>query len=310
MTVESRPLVVFGAEGQVGRALQEWAASHELPIVGLSRKQADVTNMAGLARACCRLIPAAVINAAAFTAVDGAEDNSEQAFAVNAQGAENVAVLAKYWGVPLLHLSTDYVFDGSISHPYQERDPVNPLGVYGASKLAGEQAVLSLYQRTLVCRTSCVYGLNGSNFVRSILEGARAGSALSVVNDQTGCPTLDTDLAEALLKIAETLIKSEQALNWGVLHLCGAEPATRYEWACGIMAAAAPYLESKIPVEPISTRISSCKAARPANSALSTGLARSLFEVEIPGWRAALPGMVRRFFNRSGVAEVANGVAA
>src|SRR6185295_7417695 len=194
-------VLLTGASGQVGRELQraDWPAGFKLWPV--DHRQVDIANEAAVHALFENVRPAIIVNAAAYTAVDKAEDDPATAFAVNAAGVAHLVRCAEQCGARLLHLSTDYVFDGNKPGWYVESDPVNPLGIYGRSKADGERAAL-LYQHAIVLRTAWVYGALGHNFVRTMLRLARERQVIRVVADQIGCPTSARDLAIALVKIA------------------------------------------------------------------------------------------------------------
>jgi dTDP-4-dehydrorhamnose reductase len=181
--------MVFGAGGQVGRHLIEVATTAGRDMVGLSHSEADVCDVDAVAAAIAEHGPSSIVNAAAYTAVDNAESEVDRAFEVNRDGAAVVAEAAAKANVPLIHISTDYVFDGSSRTPYTEDDPVNPQGVYARSKEAGELAVRSAHHRHLILRTAWVYGPFGANFVKTMLRLGAEREELRIVDDQIGCPT-------------------------------------------------------------------------------------------------------------------------
>jgi len=209
-------VLVVGAHGQLGRALVQQDAPHEL--IALGREALDITQAEEVARRLEALRPDAVINAAAYTAVDRAEGDRGTAFAVNRDGPAHLARACAGLGIPLVHVSTDYVFDGRKTGAYVEEDRPNPLGVYGASKLAGEEAVRRLCPRHLILRTSWVFSACGHNFVRTMLRLGLEREALGVVADQVGKPTSASELARVMLAI---LPAAEG--RWGTYHLAQPE---------------------------------------------------------------------------------------
>jgi len=219
-------IAVTGKTGQVVTALKERGslAGHE--IIALGRPELDLADPASVLSVIEGIKPDALVSAAAYTAVDKAESEQDLAFAVNAAGAGAVAQTAKALGVPLIHISTDYVFDGLASTPYSEQAHAKPLNVYGESKLQGEQWVLNAQPHALVVRTAWVYSAMGANFVSAMLKAAQRGKPLRVVCDQTGAPTHVDDLADAIM----ALVGHADAAG-GLYHYCGATAITRYAFA-------------------------------------------------------------------------------
>ena len=209
-------ILVIGRNGQVARALQSRATAQSVALIAQGRPDIDIAQRDSVRDVVRLLAPRIVINAAAYTAVEAAEDNREEAFRVNAGGAESVAQAAAELGVPIIQLSTDYVFSGEKPAAYVEGDFTGPPNVYGASKLEGERLALAANPRTIVVRTSWVFDAIGANFVRTMLRKARACGKISVVTDQVGCPTYADDLADALLTIAASPTKP------GIYHCAGA----------------------------------------------------------------------------------------
>lgn len=283
-------LYVIGGEGQIARSLREAAQQHSDIVFGFgARPTVDLLDPASLDAAIAGFRPDIVINPAAYTAVDKAESESEQAFAVNRDGAGAVAAAAARHGVPIVHLSTDYVFDGRKQGPYVETDPVAPQGVYGQSKLAGEQAVAEANPHHIVLRTAWVYAPFGSNFVRTMLRLAAERDRLRVVDDQRGCPTYAPDIAQAIIAMTRAWAHSGWNSRFaGVTHLAGPEPRTWCEFAREIIAGAGTRGHRVVPVDPISTADYPTPATRPLNSQLSTARLRSVFGVELPPIRRSL----------------------
>jgi len=247
-------------------------AGHD--AVALTRAQLDVTDGGAVATAVREAAPDAVINCAAWTAVDGAESEPDQATAVNGAGAGNVAAAAASAGAWLIHVSTDYVFDGDKTSPYVESDPVGPVSAYGRSKLEGERAVAAAApdQHTIV-RTAWLFGAGGHCFPKTILRAASERPELSVVCDQIGCPTFTGHLAAALLALAERRTP-------GVLHVAGAGQCSWHEFAAATVAAG----DLDCPVRPITTAEYPLPARRPANSVLISERGAPA----LPDWRTGL----------------------
>jgi dTDP-4-dehydrorhamnose reductase len=278
-----RPILVTGARGQVGAALARLA---QRPVVALDRARLDITDEAAVRAAVAASGAAAVINAAAFTDVDRAEDEPRLAHAVNADGPAHLAAACDHAGIPLIHISTDYVFDGEAGRPYREDDPVRPINAYGESKLAGEAAIRDRLAHHVIARTSWVYAPDHRNFVTTIARLARERETLQVVADQLGTPTPAEGLARALLAIAERAIGASGELPWGTFHLAGRPAVSRYELALAVLAAE----RERGPVacraiEPVASGAFPTRAARPANTALDASRALELWGVEVGEWR-------------------------
>lgn len=231
------------------------AVHHE--VRSFTRKELDITDLDAVMTAFERELPALVINCAAWTDVDGAETHEEEAFAINADGAGNVAAAAAHVGARIIHVSTDYVFDGEKRDPYVESDEVGALGVYGKSKLAGEEQIVLNNPRHLIVRTSWLYGLGGKNFVETMLGLAERQSEILVVADQFGCPTYSRELADAIVELADYE-------RLGVMHICGSGVTTWYDFAREI------FRQSQVEVTVLSgvTAMLDRPAPRPTNSAM------------------------------------------
>lgn len=285
-------LMVIGEGGQVGREL----VRHHWPsgwyVAAFDRAKLDITHLETVCAAVARERPDIVVNAAAYTAVDRAESDREAAWAANCTGPANLASACRSAGIPLIHISTDYVFDGSKPGPYLEDDPVNPLGVYGASKEAGDRAVREALSEHVILRTAWIYSAHGHNFVRTMLRLAGEHPVLRVVADQTGSPTSATDLAGAIATIAQRLAAGAKA--WGTYHFAGAGAVTWHGFAEAIFEFAAPWRGPPPRVEAITTAEYSTPARRPANSVLDcSGIARA-FGITPRPWRTALAEVVRK----------------
>src|SRR5690606_4610767 len=223
-------ILVTGAGGQVGRELLRIGTARGARIVGLARTELDVSDADAVHAALAAHRPTLVVNAAAFTTVDRAEADPGAALAANRDGPAHLADACAALDIPLIHLSTDYVFDGTKREPYTEDDATNPLNVYGASKLAGEDEVRTRLRRHVILRTSWVFSAHGHNFVRTMLRLAQQSPALSVVADQRGCPTPAIHLAVAILDIARQLEWGRDDA-WGTYHLTGRGETTWYAFA-------------------------------------------------------------------------------
>jgi dTDP-4-dehydrorhamnose reductase len=290
--------VVLGVSGQLGSALLHTGCGEREPMIGLTRADLDLADRNAVLSILTALRPDLVINAAAYTAVDRAEDEAPRAFAVNRDGAAHVGEACASLDVPLIHLSTDYVFDGrSERTPYREDDTPAPLSVYGLSKAAGESLVRARHERSVVLRTSWLFGTNGKNFVRTILDLARDRAELRVVADQIGCPTAATDLAIAIRAIGQLML--EERACCGFFHFTGLEPISWYGFAEAILNDAAPRLPQKPRLVPITTAEYPTPARRPAYSVLDCGklAARGIKQ---RSWRPALSTAIKQLIDRQG----------
>lgn len=288
-------IAVIGRTGQVARSLQECtAAPKDLTVHALGRPELDLARPGTIAPAIKRLAPDLVVNAAAYNAVDRAETERELSVAVNGQGPGIVAAVAAELEVPVIHFSTDYVFDGEKGSPYRESDAPNPLSAYGRSKLEGERRVAAANPRHVILRTSWVFSPFGQNFVDLMLRLARERDRLQIVADQTGCPTYAPDIAAAVLKIAAAIRNGTMA--FGVYHLAGPDALTRYDFARRIFAAAAPWGAPQPRVEPVPGAQFPAAAVRPKNAALNSSRIGTVVGVTMPGVDDALSRCMGRVF--------------
>ena len=280
--------LVLGAAGQLGRACMD-CAPETVVAAGFSRVTCDVTDDAVLSRVMDEINPHVVINAAAYTAVDAAEDDPESANAVNANAPAMLGALCAQRGLRLVHISTDFVFDGRAHRPYAPATDPAPLGVYGASKWRGEQAVFASGASYAVVRTSWVYGPDGSNFVLTMLRLMREQGIVRVVNDQIGSPTSARGLAEICWLLA---LNGDAG---GVFHWSDTGAISWYDFACGIHeeALALGLLSTSAKIEPISMDAFPTKAKRPAYSVLDCSDTCSALNVTQQPWRDALRDMLR-----------------
>lgn len=288
-------IAVSGKEGQVVRALIERAATRGHEIVAVGRPELDLTDAATVLPALAAARPELVISAGAYTAVDKAESDPETAFSVNAKGARALARAARELGVPLVHLSTDYVFDGAKDAPYTESDPVGPAGVYGASKLAGERAIAEEYgANSAILRTAWVYSPFGANFVKTMLRLAGDRDEVGVVADQFGNPTSALDIADAVLAVAEGLQADLARDLRGVFHMTAQGEANWADFAEAIFAASKARGGPHARVRRITTADFPTPARRPANSRLDCNLLASTYGIRLPEWRKSTETVVER----------------
>lgn len=291
-------IAVTGRDGQVVTCLAEAAGIQSgLQVIAVGRPVLDLASPDTIGPALAAARPDLVISAAAYTAVDQAEHEPELAHRVNADGAGRVAEAAANIGVPVVHLSTDYVFDGKLDRPYVESDAPAPAGAYGASKLAGEIAVAAANPRHIILRTAWVYSAHGKNFLRTMLRLAESRDALGVVADQWGNPTSAHDIAAGILQIARHLEANPGFDFWGVYHLAGTGDTNWSGFASHILATSrrhgGPYAE----INDITTADYPTKALRPANSRLDTSKLHGIFGWVSRPWQDATDVVVARLLN-------------
>ncbi len=277
------PILVFGGEGQLGRELTARAAQAGVALVGLRRSEADIADGDAVRNALAENAPSLVVNAAAYTQVDRAEAEADAAFRTNATGAGVIAAACAAAKLPLVHISTDYVFDGTKATAYTEADPISPLGVYGKSKAAGEAVVREACTRHIILRTAWLYGVYGANFLKTILRLARERDELRVVADQRGCPTGTADIADAILAIAPRLTAGDNV--WGTYHFAGAGVTNWHGFAVEIVDAQATFTNRRPTVTAITTAEYPTAAKRPANSKLDSSRFAATFGIRAADWR-------------------------
>jgi dTDP-4-dehydrorhamnose reductase len=280
--VDTMKILVTGANGQLGRELVELHAPRDMEITGLGRSELDITDLAQCREVFQTNMPDAVVHCAAYTKVDQAEAEPDEAYRVNAYGTRNAALAAEEIGAKFVYVSTDYVFDGRADKPYREYDRTDPQTVYGRSKLAGEQLVQSLTSRYFIVRTSWVYGKYGANFVKTMLKLSEERDSLKVVHDQVGSPTYTLDLARFLLELVRTDY-------FGIYHASNSGICSWYEFAKAIFEER----ELNVEVEPCTTAEFPRPAPRPAYSVLDHGAIRAHGLKPLRPWREALRHYLR-----------------
>jgi dTDP-4-dehydrorhamnose reductase len=261
-------------------------------IVAIDRTQLDITDDVAVRKYLRRKSWRLLINTAAYTAVDRAEDEADSAFAVNEQGARNLARACGEAGIPMIHVSTDYVFDGTLRRPYREDDVAAPLGVYGQSKWQGEQAVRQTLPQHVILRVSAVFSSHHHNFVTAILQRARQRRPLRVVADQRTCPTAAADIAETIARIASQTVQTNP-FAWGTYHYCG-RPETTWSAFADVILAMARQQDPTVALEvtPITTGEYPTRARRPANSVLDCAKIERALKISQPYWRQELARVV------------------
>jgi dTDP-4-dehydrorhamnose reductase len=258
-----------GKNGQVGRELVEQAGQQGLDVVSFDSTELDITDRGAVLSAVAKNKPTVIINAAAYTAVDKAEDEVDLAYAVNRDGVENLALACRAQNIPLIHISTDYVFDGTENSPYLTSDRPNPTSVYGASKLAGEKVLRTTWGKHIILRVSWVFGVYGNNFVNTMLRLAKDRDRLSVVDDQFGAPTSAKAIAQEILRYITT-----ESRFYGLFHLESSPGVTWYQFSQTIFARAAHFnvVKHSPALDPISSLDFPTPVKRPQNSKLSAGV--------------------------------------
>lgn len=289
------PILVTGGTGQLASALATLGGER---IRRVGRPEFDFERPETIAAAFGVAKPSLVVNAAAYTAVDAAESDVAAAYRANRDGPEALARLCAEAGVPLIHISTDYVYDGEKPTPYIETDAVGPRSVYGASKLAGEQAVLATGARSIILRTAWVYAATGRNFVRTMLNLGQTRDTLRVVADQHGCPTAAADLAAAILAIGRRLEQDGwDVARSGVFHAAGTGETTWHGLAMAVFAAASRHgAKTPTSVTAITTAEYPTPASRPANSRLDCTRLAAAFGIRLPNWRESVARTVEQIF--------------
>jgi dTDP-4-dehydrorhamnose reductase len=290
----SERIGLLGGSGQVGTEIRRLAARNGLPIDAPSSSEVDIADATSLGRWVEDTRPAAIVNCAAFTAVDRAEDERDRAFAVNGLGPGLLGAAAKQSNIPVVHLSTDYVFAGDKTEPYVESDLPNPMGVYGASKLEGEQALLCATPRALVLRVAWVFSAHGRNFVKAILARAKETGEVRVVGDQFGAPCSARSIAEVVLKLLPSVGDETR-----IVHFASQPYTSWYEFAKKIVegSVARGGLPRTVRVERIATSDYPTRAKRPANSRLSGELLLRAHGISAPSWLRELEIVLNELFS-------------
>jgi dTDP-4-dehydrorhamnose reductase len=283
-------ILVTGASGQVGYCLQQQLIEANWDFIALTRSDLDISDANAVENIVTRVRPDIIINAAAYTAVDKAEQEQEIAYAINRDGPANLARAAKNINAAILHISTDYVFSGDATGTYLEEDATAPQGIYGQSKLQGEQAVVATNEKHIILRTAWVFGEHGNNFVKTMLRLGRTRDTLGIVADQEGGPTYAGDIAKALLAIAKHYAEGNP-MHWGIYHYSGLPHISWFGFAQQIFAEAerAGIYEKPTPqLNAITTSEYPTPAKRPANSKLDCSKIERVFRLTPSNWQTAL----------------------
>jgi dTDP-4-dehydrorhamnose reductase len=295
-------IIVVGSGGMLGFEVVESLKNAGLKVTALDFPLIDITKPDSVRSVLGRIgSPGLLINCAAYTAVDKAESEPGAAFAANRDGPANLAKTCGRLEIPLIHISTDYVFNGKAQTPYREQDAADPLGVYGRSKWEGEEAVRSRLARHIIVRTSWLYGSRGVNFVKTMLRLGREREELRVVSDQYGCPTWSCDLAACLARISERVLCGPEDVHWGAYHFCGEGVTTWYDFAFAILDEARRRESTRIArVTPVPTASYPTVAVRPKYSALDCAKIGADFGIAPPPWQKSLACLLEGLYNLSG----------
>jgi len=290
-------ILVIGAKGQLGHELVSQCRKSETDVFGFDLPDLDISSSAQVEKIISHTAPSIVINAAAYTLVDKAESDEIAACAVNKTGPENIAASCKKNKIPMIHISTDFVFDGKKNTPYLESDTVSPLSVYGKTKAAGDEAVRNILDNHIIIRTSWLYGVHGNNFVKTMIRLGRERDELNVVADQHGCPTCAADLAEAVL-LAANHISKKNDITWGTYHYCGQGITSWHGFAQAILELAVQHIPLKTKkVNAITTSEYPTPAKRPAYSALDCTRIQKNFGISQKPWKQSLKAAIDKIFS-------------
>jgi dTDP-4-dehydrorhamnose reductase len=291
-------IAVTGRNGQVVRSLVESAAGTDVDIIPIGRPALDLANPASIESALAPLAANVLVNAAAYTDVNKAEAENDLADRINGHAPGLLAARASALGIPMIQLSTDYVFDGTKPQPYRESDPICPLNAYGRSKAAGERAVAVALPQHVILRTSWIYSSFGRNFVRTMLALARTEDTVRVVADQVGNPTAATDIADGVITVARNLVGGHGDERCGTFHMAAAGTASWADFATAIFAASAGCGGPSARVVPIASAEYQTPAPRPANSRLDCAKIARVHGVSLPSWQPSLSACVRRILEQ------------
>ncbi len=289
--------LVTGREGQVVQSLLEQCRRPEhahLELIAMGRPELDLMDLDSLRRSVETVEPDLIISAAAYTAVDQAESDEETARQVNALGPKALGQAAAYLNIPVVHLSTDYVFDGDKKTPYEESDPVAPVSAYGRTKLEGERLLLEATPNAVILRTAWVYSPFGKNFAKTMLRLAETRDQVNVVADQVGNPTSALDIADGILKVAGNLLEDSDPRLRGIFHMSGRGDASWADFAEEIFRVSVSYGGPSASVGRITTENYPTPAKRPVNSRLNNVSLRAIHALELPSWRVSTQDVVKR----------------
>lgn len=291
-------ILIFGENGQVGRACQHEAKLRDIPINTINRREANFCRPDEPYSAIIKYQPNLVINAAAYTAVDNAETETEMARIINTESPAKIADACQLTGIPLIHLSTDYVFDGKGTRPYDEKDKTNPKNIYGQTKLQGEQSVLNRCEKALILRTSWIFGIHGGNFVKTMLRLGKERKQLSIIDDQIGCPTFANHIAESIFDLV-TLQQTGKFFPYGIYHMADKEPTTWFNFALEIFAKgfSEGIVNQQPHLRPIKSSEYPTAATRPNFSVLNCHKLETLLKRPMKQWTTGLDQVIASIKN-------------
>jgi len=282
-------VLVVGYQGMLAQELLPCLQANGHTVINKGLPEIDICDSRAVQCMIDAASPDLVANAAAYTAVDQAEASQEIAFSVNRDGAKHLAQHCREAGVPLIHISTDYVFDGTQTRPYRVEDPTSPLGVYGRSKWEGEEAIRQCHDQHIIVRTAWLHSIFGSNFVKTMLRLANARKDLRVVSDQYGCPTWAKDLARAIVTICNRIGEGDELVEWGTYHFCGAGETTWYDFAKVVIDEGRKYAPLIVEqIEPVPTIAYPTPAQRPQYSVLDCSKISNSFGIQPPYWESSV----------------------
>ena len=291
-------VLVLGSKGQLGRCLYDQLIKTDYEVVYASRADFDIGDLSSLSENVSLIKPDIVINASAYTAVDKAEDDKKMADLINHGAVAKLANVCKALNAWLIHVSTDYVFDGTATKPYSEDDKTNPQGIYGDSKLNGDLAITRSGCNHIIIRTAWVFSEYGNNFLKTMLRLGAGHDELSVVGEQIGCPTYAQDIAKAIVVMVPSLNSKSSCA--GIFHYCGDQPCSWYEFALAIFAEAETYgLKTPIRINSIDTAEYPTRAIRPAYSVLECSKINSTFGIAPSNWRDGIKSVLGKVHNQS-----------
>ena len=291
-------VIVIGDQGMLGQDLVPRLKGTGFQVKGLDIEQLDITQYDLIMPILKPFNPNIIINCAAYTAVDKAESEPDLAFAVNRDGVANLARFCDTLDIPLIHISTDYVFDGQAEKPYREDNPAHPIGVYGKSKWEGEEAIRSRLKKHLIVRTAWLYGIHGKNFMDTILRLSCEKDELTIVSDQIGCPTWSGDLADALVRLVQYIEKEQDNVAWGTYHFCGQGKTSWYDFACAIIEEANKRETIKRSrILPIPTCDYPTPAKRPFWSVMDCSKIQNQFDIQPLHWKEGLMKMLAELYS-------------
>jgi len=286
-------ILLLGAGGQLGNTFIDVANKNNIDITAFNRSELDITDANALETVFTGIKPDFVVNAAAYTAVDKAETEHDQAFLINETGPKNIALACAKFDATLIHISTDYVFNGEKQSAFREDDITDPINAYGLSKWRGEEAVRNTLNKHIILRVSWVFGLHGNNFVKTMLQLAKERAELNIVGDQYGCPTATESISKVILTIIEQLNNGKDDV-YGTYHYCDKPVTNWYEFAQQIFAEAEEYGQLKLTkTNKISTKQYTTPAKRPRNSEMDCSLIKKTFGIEQYDWQQALNKVIK-----------------